>query len=204
MIIKVCGIKIQQNLDDLAESPIQMVGYNFYEKSKRFLGDKLELSDADITKVGVFVNADKEMIKTIVVEHNLDYAQLHGDESADFCRGIRAFTKVIKVFRVDTDFDFESTKDFEFCDLFLFDTYTAQYGGSGKTFDWKALAGYTRETAFLLSGGIGPTSVNALQDFHHPRCIGIDINSKFEISPGHKDVELIQSFVRELNLNQDN
>ena len=199
MLIKVCGLKIQQNLDAVIKTGIGMVGFNYYPQSKRYLENTLQGGDPKVKRVGVFVNADLETIKKLVSRDNLSAAQLHGDESVEVCKAVQTFTKVIKVFRVDEDFDFSQVVAFEFCDLFLFDTYTSDYGGSGKAFDWSTLASYQGNTPFLLSGGIGPHSVEALKEFKHSKYIGIDINSRFETSPGVKDVELIQTFVNELN-----
>ncbi len=199
MIIKVCGLKIQQNLDAVIDTGIQMVGFNYYPKSKRYLDCTLNIADSKVKRIGVFVNADIANIESLVNRDKLDYAQLHGDESVPVCQAVRRFTKVIKVFRVNEEFDFSQVADYEFCDLFLFDTYTSDYGGSGIAFDWQSLSAYTGETPFLLSGGIGPHSIAALNEFHHPKYFGIDINSRFELSPGKKDVALIQSFITELN-----
>ena len=88
-----------------------------------------------------------------------------------------------------------------FCDYYLFDTRTVHYGGSGQQFDWSILQRYTGSTPFLLSGGINSYSVKALKEFHHPRLAGIDINSRFETSPGIKDVERIERFLKELRTN---
>ena len=199
MIIKVCGLKLQNNLNAVIETGIDMVGFNYYPKSKRYLDHSLEVTDKQVKRVGVFVNAEIEDIKSLVKRDGLHYAQLHGDESVAICQAVKTFTKVIKVFRVNETFDFSQVIDFEFCDLFLFDTYTSDYGGSGKTFDWNALNAYKGDTPFLLSGGIGPHSVANLKEFQHPKYIGIDINSRFETSPGVKDVSLVQTFIKELN-----
>lgn len=80
-------------------------------------------------------------------------------------------------------------------DLFLFDTKCKTVGGSGELFDWQVLQAYDGDVPFLLSGGIGPDDAERIQNFHHPKCIGIDLNSKFEIEPALKDVEKLKQFL---------
>lgn len=199
-MVKVCGLKIQQNLDAVIDTGVRMIGFNYYPPSKRYLDHTLQIDYDEVQKVGVFVNASIETITSMVKRDDLQYAQLHGDESIAFCRSVQEFVKVIKVFRVNENFDFKTINSYSFCDLFLFDTYTDDYGGSGKKFDWNSLQGYEGDTPFLLSGGIGPESVEALKDFKHSSYIGVDINSKFEIEPGVKDVDSIQTFINEYQI----
>jgi phosphoribosylanthranilate isomerase len=195
MIIKVCGLKFEQNLIDVASLDIDMVGYNFYEPSPRYVQNALPNIPSTIKKVGVFVNASESTILQKTKEYNLDYAQLHGDESAAFCKKIKETIPVIKVFRIDDHFNWNHMKEFEFCDFFLFDTATKQFGGSGKQFDWSLLNNLDIKVPFLLSGGIGTDDLDSILKFSHPNFKGIDINSKFEISAGLKDVEKVNFFV---------
>ncbi len=198
MIIKVCGLKFEQNLVDLSSLDIDMVGYNFYEPSPRYVQNKLPNISLQIKKVGVFVNASESFILQKVKEYNLDYAQLHGDESLEFCKKIKDIISVIKVFRVTDQVDVELLQTFEFCDFFLFDTATKQYGGSGQKFDWSILNDLEIKVPFLLSGGIGPDDIEDILRISHPKFVGIDLNSKFEISPGLKDVDKVKFFVDEI------
>lgn len=198
MIIKVCGLKSEQNLLDISALDIDMVGYNFYEPSPRYVQNKLPNISSHIKKVGVFVNASESFILQKVKEYNLDYAQLHGDENPEFCTKIKACIPVIKVFRVKDQLDMNFLNSFDFCDFFLFDTATKQYGGSGKKFDWSLLNEFDINVPFLLSGGIGPEDLDDILKISHPKFVGIDINSKFEISPGLKDVDKLKFFVDEI------
>lgn len=195
MIIKVCGLKFEQNLIDVASLDIDMVGYNFYEPSPRYVQNTLPNIPSKIKKVGVFVNASESTILLKANEYNLDYVQLHGDESPEFCKKIKETIPVIKVFRVDDLFDFNLTYEYEFCDFFLFDTASKQFGGSGQKFDWSILKKLDIKVPFLLSGGIGADDLDDILKIEHPKFIGIDINSKFEVSPGLKDVEKVKNFV---------
>lgn len=198
MIIKVCGLKFEQNLIDISALDIDMVGYNFYEPSPRYVQKKLPNINSHIKKVGVFVNASESFILQKVKEYNLDYAQLHGDENPEFCTKIKPCIPVIKVFRVKDQLDMNFLNSFEFCDFFLFDTATKQYGGSGKKFDWSLLNEFDIKVPFLLSGGIGVEDLDDILKISHPKFEGIDINSKFEISPGLKDIDKVKFFVDEI------
>lgn len=149
-------------------------------------------------RVGVFVDESAERIREIAATFRLDYLQLHGHETPDECYALqkRGYS-LIKAFSVGSAADLLRTEEYEGrADYFLFDTRCESYGGSGRRFDWDLLSAYTGETPFLLSGGIGPDSLDALRSFHHPRLAGIDLNSAFESSPGRKDVAKLAPFIR--------
>lgn len=163
-------------------------------------------------RVGVFVDEMAQNIVTRVYNFRLDYIQLHGQESPTFIRNLRAtlipdirpHLKIIKAISIANREDLEQYKIYENdVDLFLFDTKTPLQGGSGQQFDWSLLQSYKGEVPFLLSGGIGPDDVSRIRSLHHPRMIGIDLNSKFETSPGIKDVVLLQNFIQALNSSSD-
>ena len=198
MIIKVCGLKDAENLLELCKLNISMVGYNFYAPSPRYVDHLLPDITDKIKKAGVFVNASLDEIKEKKELYNLDYAQLHGDESVAFAKEVKFFVPVIKVFRINDQFDSAILQLYNFCDYFLFDTATDKFGGSGQKFEWKILNEWEINTPFLLSGGIGPGDVDGILKIVHPQFKGIDINSKFEVSPGIKDVEMVRNFVTEV------
>ncbi len=158
--------------------------------------------------VGVFVNDMPQNIITAVYNYHLSYVQLHGDESPVMIDNLRRTLvpdivpqiKIIKAISVSSTEDLKCCEQYEgHVDLFLFDTKYKGYGGSGQKYDWSVLEAYTGQTPFLLSGGIGPDDADRLRDFHHPQCIGIDLNSKFETAPGMKDINLLQNFLHQLN-----
>ena len=158
--------------------------------------------------VGVFVNDMPQNIVTAVYNYHLDYVQLHGEESPVMIDNLRRTLvpdivpeiKIIKAISVSSAEDLKRCEQYEgHIDLFLFDTKCKGYGGSGQQYDWSVLKAYTGQTPFLLSGGIGPDDVDRLRAFHHPKCIGIDLNSKFETAPGMKDVTKLQQFLLQLN-----
>jgi len=198
MIVKVCGILDQENHDALASCHVDMIGINFYEASKRYIGEQhLEVVPLQ-KRIGVFVKSTKDQILQAKQNHHLDYAQLHGDETVTICKDIQGIIPIIKVFRITEGFDWNSTEEYAFADYFLFDTFTKVYGGSGKRFDWSDLVKYQGNTSFFLSGGIGPTDVEAIMSVDHPKLIGVDINSGFEVEPGLKNIEEVRSFVTAL------
>ena len=212
MITKVCGLCQAENIQAVAKTGIQWAGFIFYTPSPRcLLRDPAEaervrqLITADAfrpTRVGVFVNASQEEIMEVAQQYRLDYLQLHGHESPDFCYALqkRGYA-LIKAFSIATAEDLAHTADYAGrVDYFLFDTKCAGYGGSGQRFDWSLLQDYQGETPFLLSGGVRPEMAADLQRFHHPRWAGIDLNSGFESAPGVKQAETLRSFQNNFKL----
>jgi len=203
MIIKVCGIIEEQNMEAITSLPIEMVGLNFYPPSKRFLPyDNMEIIDAipaHVEKVGVLVNESADKAQELINDFDLDYLQLHGLESYDYCEELAEDCKLIKAFGIEEGDDIDQkVEGYEMCQYLLFDTKTPQHGGSGRKFDWNTLESYTGDVPFLLSGGIGPDDYDRILEVDHPMLVGVDINSKFEISPGIKNVESVASFVENL------
>jgi phosphoribosylanthranilate isomerase len=200
MKIKVCGMKEPENIRRLAKLSIDFMGLIFYPKSPRYAGnllpDTLSVLPDNIKKVGVFVNEQPEAVLAHIEKYKLDYVQLHGDESIETCRAIRKRCPVIKAFSISEAVDLEKTADYQdVCDFVLFDTKTPQYGGSGKQFDWSILNAYKGQLPFFLSGGISADNVEEIQKIAHPLLYGIDLNSKFETSPGMKDTERLEGFI---------
>ena len=208
MKIKVCGLRRRADVETLSALPVDLLGLIFYGGSPRHvdeaagaaLGDASELLGDRQELVGVFVNAEVNEILQKVAAYRLAYAQLHGDESADYCASLKQVwpsLKVIKAFAVDADFDFDRTADYErHVDYFLFDTKGQQRGGTGERFDWSLLKKYQGFRQFFVSGGIGPGDVEAVRRLNFPQLAGIDVNSGFETAPGEKDLAALESFVR--------
>lgn len=199
-----------QNIRQIAALGIDWIGFIFYEKSPRAVridiaGDMEEMRratarDVPMRRVGVFVNASPEYMMEMATRFQLDYLQLHGDESPELCHMLqKRGHAVIKAISVATVADLERAKVYEGrVDYFLFDTKCKEYGGSGKQFDWSVLADYPGTTPFLLSGGIHPGSAEAIRRFRHPCFAGIDLNSAFELAPGLKDADKLKIFINEL------
>lgn len=166
--------------------------------------ESVSTSSKTPARVGVFVDDMVQNIVTRVVNYHLDYVQLHGNEPREMCENlrltldpdIRPGIKIIKAISVSDASDIQKYKEYVGAvDLFLFDTKCKTVGGSGQQFDWQVLDQYDGEIPFLLSGGIGPEDASRFHAFHHPKCIGIDLNSRFEIEPGVKDVEKLKGFL---------
>jgi len=201
MIVKVCGMQHPENISQLSLLEVDWMGFIFYEKSPRYAGNgNIVAKNGSLKRVGVFVNATYQQLVETAAAYQLDYLQLHGDESPELCHTLRGKGfPVIKAFSVSAVADLEKTIDYENCaDFFLFDTKCANYGGSGEQFDWSILSSYQGKTPFLLSGGIHPGSVEAIKNFEHPQFAGIDLNSGFEVEPGLKDIRKLTVFLDKL------
>ncbi len=203
--VKVCGMKHKDNIQELLELQPDLIGFIFYPKSKRYVGEKIdeaiiELIPSTIKKVGVFVNETEDKVKKIVRDNKLDLVQLHGDESPDQCAAYKKQVRtVVKAFRVNETFDFSSTLAYmDVCDYFLFDTYTCQYGGSGHKFDWRILTDYHNDKALFLSGGIAVEDAESIKVISGLNLYSVDINSRFEIEPGIKDIAKVKKFIEDI------
>ena len=200
MIIKVCGLKLENQIEKLDQvKRINWLGFIFYKGSKRFV-ESINGSVKSAKKVGVFVNEDVENLLNIVEINQLDILQLHGEESPEMCKRLKANYSIIKAFGMDENFDFSQLANYqENVDYFLFDTKTKGYGGSGNLFDWSILEEYKLNLPFLLSGGISIESLDNIKSFKHKSFIGIDLNSGFENEPGDKNIELVKTFLKQLD-----
>jgi phosphoribosylanthranilate isomerase len=198
-----------EQVKQLDEMGVDFAGFIFYPKSSRYVvrhlsGEKLKREKLHLGKVGVFVNPTYEELMKQVDEYGLDMVQLHGDETPRFCERVANYITVINVFRMSENDPVDwIIKPFEdYCDMFLFDTEGVGYGGTGKKFNWDMLKNSSLNKLFFLSGGIEPGDVEKLKTFATDdiakKMFAIDINSKFETSPGVKDIQKINSFVEKL------
>ena len=218
MNIKVCGITQMKQLQQLDKLNFEFAGLNFYKGSARYVGkkitpDELLSADLDLKVVGIFVDQSFDEIMEIADEFNLETIQLHGNESPALCESLSNELEVIKVFRIgDSDVESidEMIKDFdEVCDYYLFDTAAPTrsngdadlnegFGGTGLKFDWNKVLKSRIEKPFFLSGGIGAEDVAALKAFKHLDFYGADVNSRFEVEPGIKDLAKLMKFKMDL------
>jgi phosphoribosylanthranilate isomerase len=208
MNIKVCGITELKQLEHRDAIEIEFAGLNFYKDSPRYVvgkisGEDIKDGDFDIKKVGVFVNESFSEIMKTVEEYGLDIVQLHGDETPSLCSQLSEEREVIKTFRINSET--ESIEELiskydDACDYYLFDARVRKetLGGTGVQFDWKLLNKSRIEKPFFLAGGIGLPDVVKVKTFDHPDLFAVDINSKFEISPGVKDLDLVKMFAQVL------
>ena len=202
MIIKTCGMRDADNIRAVSELRIDWMGFIFWAPSSRYVSEKPSFLPTRQKRVGVFVDARIEEVRSKADEYALDLIQLHGKESPAFCERLKANSRqqLIKAFNIATQEDLEQTLPFEgLVDYFLFDTKAKMVGGNGTQFDWSVLSAYQGNTPFLLSGGIGPDDAEKVRNFHHPQLAGIDLNSRFELSPALKDIEKLKQFITEYN-----
>lgn len=195
--IKICGMKYHDNIVELGALLPDYMGFIFWEKSSRYFDGQIPDLPKSIKKTGVFVNETVENIVKKVKQHDLQAVQLHGKESVAFCGELRKSLlkniEIIKVFSILDTFDFAVLEPFELvCDYFLFDTKGKLPGGNGTTFDWKVLQQYPSSKPFFLSGGIGLEELEAVNEILKTDLPvrAIDVNSKFEIEPGLKNISL--------------
>ena len=202
MRLKICGMREAENIRQLLALQPDYMGFIFYEKSSRFVGEELEeelLKSFQFTtrKVGVFVNPTVAYILEMYKKYELDYVQLHGEELPDFCKHLKhKGVNIIKAFSVDEDFNFGKLQNFKpYCDFFLFDTKGEKRGGNGTSFDWSILNKYDNEKPFFLAGGIDLENVHNALEIKGLKIHSLDVNSKFEISPALKDINKIEELM---------
>lgn len=209
MKLKVCGLKYQENIEAIIKLSVNYIGFIFYKNSPRYMDANLSFDfvrsiPKHIKKVGVFVNENSYSILNSVAHYNLDIVQLHGDESEEVCQELKAYVSVIKAFRINDEFKFDIlNKYLTHVDYFLFDTDTNIYGGSGTQFNWQKLEEYKLKKPFFLTGGIGLESVTDILKFKHSQFYAVDVNSKFEIEPGLKDLKKVKQFITKLKENDN-
>ena len=224
MKLKVCGMKY--NPIEVAELQPDYLGFIFYNKSARHFTGNIPELPASIKKVGVFVNVEIDKILEKIEKYELDAVQLHGNETPEYCKELKCHyeeqsdkvtslnrlprtarndkLEIIKVFSIKDEFNFDVLKPYEeFCDYFLFDTKGKLPGGNGYSFDWNVLQNYPSTKPFFLSGGIGFEELEKLQEFLSSKaakyCYAIDVNSRFEIEPGLKELEKLKEFKNNLS-----
>jgi phosphoribosylanthranilate isomerase len=207
--LKICGMKHSQNIQEIATLKPDYLGFIFWKKSSRkFDLKELPKLESNLKKVGVFVDATIEEIQKKIKDFQLDIIQLHGKETIAFCSTLKKEKiEIIKAFSMNTDFDFNQLQAYEnVVDYFLFDTKGKLPGGNGTTFDWQVLKNYKLQKPFFLSGGIGLTETDKIQEFLHSDlsnyCHAIDINSRFEIEPGLKNKIEIEKFIKKIYENE--
>jgi phosphoribosylanthranilate isomerase len=201
--VKVCGMRDPRNLEQVCALAPEFVGFIFYAPSRRFVGSNpdpalFEIPGAGIKKVGVFVDEELSMVRRVIASYGLQAVQLHGGESPAYCRSLSGEqVEVIKVLDPRNS-RYELERYSGMADLFLFDSAGAGHGGSGLKFDWGLLGNLQPVVPYLLSGGIGPGDAPAIRSLSSEGLKGVDVNSRFERSPGLKDVDLLRHFIREI------
>lgn len=206
MRIKVCGMREASNILALSELAPDYLGLIFYPASNRYVAHIdsiiLESLSPQVKLTGVFVNEEADIILKTARQYKLKALQLHGDETPDYCRTLRLSLKdhpdmeLIKAFGINETFDFSILEDYvDEVDFFLFDTKTPARGGSGLKFDWRLLEKYQLNKPYFLSGGINLADLEELKELRYPGLYAADINSKFEIAPGLKDIGQVKQAI---------
>ncbi len=202
MRIKVCGMKDPKNMQEVAGLAPDYLGFIFYNKSPRFFNGQIPQLPKNIKRVGVFVASPIPKLIEIVKTHKLNVVQLHGEESAEYITKLKQelpkTVHIWKVFAVSDHFNFELLKEFEGkVDAFLFDTKGPAPGGNGFAFNWNVLGHYNSKTPFVISGGIGLNELQQLKALNATKLpvLAVDVNSKFEIIPGLKNIEDLKKLV---------
>ncbi len=203
--IKVCGLRYPENVEAVCELEPEFVGYIFYPFSKRFVGEKPDpaifmISNPGIGKVGVFVNEEISRVKQIYSLYQLDLVQLHGTESPRYCQELKEegilIIKALKPMAGRVERSMEAYKND--VHYLLFDTPGREHGGTGRKFDWELLNTISVPLPYLIGGGIGPEDGDAFRKHGFNALFGIDVNSRFELSPGMKDINLLKKFMNEI------
>ncbi|MCX5678528.1 MAG: phosphoribosylanthranilate isomerase [Candidatus Omnitrophica bacterium] len=200
-LIKICGITNKIDAVNAANLGVDMLGFVFYKKSKRYVDRKTareiinELPES-VQKVGVFVDEDADKVRAIAEDIALDTLQFHGNESPEYCAAFKNDYKVIKAFRLKDREDLKSVSLYD-VDYYLVDTHKSGLaGGTGETFDWKILKDFEFLKPVILSGGLNPDNVARAISEVVP--YGVDVSSGVEESPGKKSLQLLKKFVEEV------
>jgi phosphoribosylanthranilate isomerase len=199
-LVKVCGLRDPENIREVIGIKPDLIGLIFHPGSPRYVSDPESLTFLNLLTdrpliTGVFLDAGLPEIRRISKILDLDVIQLHGGESPEFCGSLRdAGFAVIKAFGIEEGFDFGLVQAYEgYADCFLFDTKSQGGGGSGNSFNWDLLSAYHGETGWILSGGLSPEHETFPK---HVKFAGIDLNSRFEIAPGMKNIGSLQKFIK--------
>ena len=204
--LKICGMKIPENITAVVALEPDYMGFIFYTASKRFIADLdpeiIRGIPETIKTTGVFVDEQLEVVKDKITLYQLKAVQLHGKESVEYCAALMATDiEVIKAFGIDDTFNFDRLDDYyDAVDYFLFDTQTPEHGGSGKAFNWRLLEKYQLVKPFFLSGGVGLDNVKELFRINDERLYAVDVNSRFENAPGLKDIDKLVEFKEQLKV----
>ncbi len=199
-LIKVCGMRDADNIRRVEALGVDLIGFIFYAESARHVSEPPGYMPVKARRVGVFVDEDISVVQRVARTYALDYIQLHGSESPEYVNQAARTAPVIKAFSIASEADLQATAAYEgLARLFLFDAKGAAAGGNGKHFPWAVLRAYRGSTPFLLSGGIAPTDAEAARRaLRHDACIGLDLNSRFEVAPAMKDIHRLETFINTL------
>jgi phosphoribosylanthranilate isomerase len=201
--IKVCGLRNPANIAEVIMLEPQYMGFILYGGSPRYVSMKeycnlIKIIPVSIRKVGVLVNEPLKEALKVAQSGVFDLIQLHGNESVDYCRKLSQEIGIIKAFSVSEALPDNLSEYNSYCKMFLFDTAGEKYGGTGKMFDHRILSGYSPDTDYILSGGISADDSTYIKSMNSDRMVAVDLNSRFEIRPGIKDINLLKNFIEKI------
>lgn len=204
--IKICGITPNDDLNRLVELKPNFIGFIFYQNSLRDVSGSVNEIDfsiipEEIKRVAVTVSKALCDVHKLVAEFGFHYVQLHGDESVEYCHELSSFVKPIKVFRVSNELPKNIAEYQQVCELVLFDAKGRKFGGNGKPFCHSILSDYCWSKPFLVGGGIGPDFSGIPYLTRIPKFLGLDLNSRFEVRPGLKNIDSLRSFIDKIRSN---
>lgn len=208
ILIKICGLKDPDNIKAVSGLRPDLMGFILFQGSPRCINLKdverlAALVPASIMKVGVLVDEPLDNAVHIARSGNFDFLQLHGNETADYCMAISEFTPVIKAYRIANELPSDLENYEPYCKMFLFDTGSNKFGGSGRKFDHSLLSGYSSGNDYLLSGGISPEDAEYIRSCGFKGMAGVDLNSRFESDPGIKNIYLLEQFIKKVRNNDE-
>ena len=197
-LIKICGITNLSDAVTSVDAGADMLGFNFYEPSPRYIPPSearaiIEQLPEDVTSVGVFVNETLSTIRSITDTTKIRTLQLHGDETPEYCMEVNNYD-VIKAFRVGNNFEPQQTLGFEVKSIMLDASHPRLRGGTGSVFDWSiAVAVQNLGRKLFLAGGLSPE--NVAEAIKRVAPFAVDACSSLEMQPGKKDPQRVAAFI---------
>jgi len=197
--VKICGITNYKDAKICIDAGADALGFVFYKNSKRYITpikakEIIRKIPPFISKVGVFVNENFENIIEIANLIKIDYIQLHGYETPEFCKKISNYYPVIKAILIKDENDLKQFKIYKKYVNFLLDTKSESFGGSGKSFNWNLILNYKEKIGnFILSGGLNKDNIVDAIKLLNP--YAVDISSGVEKSAGKKDKRKVEEFI---------
>ncbi len=207
--VKICGITRCEDAQLAVDAGVDAIGLVFYEKSPRFVTNKRaaeisRLVPAFVSRVALFKDADKYMIRSVLEDVEIDLIQFHGSETANFCEQFnRPYIKALGMKGADHDVNFllANVKKYQSAKALLLDGHApGEAGGTGNSFDWASIAAESNTTAakpVVLAGGLTSENVKQAIDRVHP--YAVDVSSGVESSPGIKDKDRIAAFMKQVS-----
>jgi len=199
--LKVCGVTSLEDARAAIDCGAEYLGFNFYPKSPRYIAPQsaraiIEQLPDEVVSAGVFVNEPRPAdVAEILRVSGARMAQLHGDESPDYCAAVGA-ERVIKALRIGDGFDARRVLDYPAAAILL-DAFDAKlYGGTGKTTDWAIARDAAKLTKIFLAGGLSPD--NIIEAIRAVEPFAVDVNSGVESAPGRKDASKLRRLKEEL------